>query len=486
MVPSAGSAASSEMTRINRERNRVESNLKELRKQLDEYQSKLRTIKTDESRSIDALKNIRKQIQVHERLIAENQVLLENLDGELDRLQNQLAENRESYHHVSNDFQRVVVAAYKHGGDRNAELMFSSGSVNDAVVRSKYMGFLSHSVRSRVTDLQSSAQQMESSRAQLQQTYREKAQAIKAQQVQLQSYSSKKKEKEDVLSGIKKDKKEYASRILEVRRKQRQMQARIESLIMAQQELIRREQERNRLEALRRQRLAAIQAAERQRKAAESARAAQAAKTARQLKSRSKAVKPPSSFRSEEVSKLPVRPVPEARTPVTEPVPEVPVTETPVPETPREAPPVVIDFTEREIDRVSADFDAGSSLPWPVSNGVVVRRFGSSLDRELNIVTISNGIDISVPVGSQVKSVSGGKVVQITYLPSFGNVVIVRHPKSYLTVYANLARVSVARGDLIRSRQLLGTSAAMPEGGSIVHFEIWKGKAKQNPQRWLR
>jgi len=480
MLPSAGSAASREMNRINRERSMVERNLKDLRKQLDEYQSKLRTIKKDESRSIDALKNIRRQIQVHERLIAENQVLLKNLDEELDRLQNQLAENRENYHHVSNDFQRVVVAAYKHGGDRNAELLFSSGSVNDAVVRSKYMGFLSRSVRSKVNDLQSSAQQMESSRAHLRHTYQEKVQAIKAQQEQLQSYSSKKREKEDVLSGIKKDKKEYASRIVEVRTKQRQMQARIESLIMAQQELIRKEQERNRLEALRRQRLAAIQAAERRRKAAESARAVQ------QLKRRTKPETPLSSVRSENISKSPSRPVSDARTPVPAPVPEAPMAETPVSETPREASPVVIDFTEREIDRVSADFDAGSSLPWPVSNGVVVRRFGSSLDRELNIVTVSNGIDISVPVGSQVKSVSGGKVVQITYLPSFGNVVIVRHPKSYLTVYANLARVSVARGEIIRSRQLLGATAALPEGGSIMHFEIWKGKAKQNPQRWLR
>jgi len=98
MVPSAGSAASREMNRINRERTSVESNLKELRKQLDEYQSKLKTIKKDESRSIDALKNIRRQIQVHERLIAENQVLLENLDGELDRLQNRLASR---FPHVS-------------------------------------------------------------------------------------------------------------------------------------------------------------------------------------------------------------------------------------------------------------------------------------------------------------------------------------------------------------------------------------------------
>ncbi|RXK84621.1 hypothetical protein EST62_09160 [Chlorobaculum sp. 24CR] len=315
------------------------------------------------------------------------------------------------------------------------------------------MGFLSRSVSSKVSDLQSSAQVMESSREQLQESYREKEEAMKSQQKELQSYSSKQKEKEEVLNGIRKDKKTYAAQISGVRKKQRAMQAKIESLIMAQQELIRKEQERARLEALRRQRLAEA----RRRRAAERER----------LKRQAQRETPPPA-RSEEVPGKPSRQAPA------------------IAEKSQEEPPAFVDFTESEIDRVSVDFDKGGSLPWPVSNGVVVRRFGASRDKELNIVTISNGIDISVPVGTAVKSVSGGKVVQVTYLPTFGNVVIVRHPKSYLTVYANLGRVSVAEGEIIRSRQLLGSSVAMPEGGSTVHFEVWKGKIKQNPQKWLR
>lgn len=452
LLPAAGSAASPEMTRITRERNRVESTLKDLKKQLSEYQSKLNSTKKNERRSIADLNNIRKQIKVYERLIVENQSLLNNLDNQIDQLQSQLQENRKTYQHVSSDFRQVVIAAYKHGGDRDAELMLSSGSVNGAIVRARYMGFLSGSVRSKVNDLQSSAQQLESSRAQLQRTYHEKELAMKSQQEQLQSYSSKKKEKEVVLSGIQKDKKTYAARITEVRRKQRVMQKKIESLIMVQQELIQKEQERARLETLRRQqRLAEARKrreAERRRKEAERQR------VLAERRGEAPATKEP--------------PPEKALPPEKEPLPVVP------------------DQTESEIDRVSVDFDQGGSLPWPVNNGVVVRRFGSSLDKELNIVTVSNGIDISVPVGTPVKSVSGGKVVQVAYLPTFGNVVIVRHPKSYLTVYANLGRVSVAKGEIIRSRQLLGSSAAMPEGGSTVHFEVWKGKVKQNPQKWLR
>ena len=149
------------------------------------------------------------------------------------------------------------------------------------------------------------------------------------------------------------------------------------------------------------------------------------------------------------------------------------------------APPSSMDSAE--LERVSADFESASgSLPWPVRNGVVSHRFGSVEDKDLKIVTTNNGIDISVPASTQVRAVSGGKVVQIAFLPTFGNIVIIRHPKSYLTVYANLAQLRVVKDELVKSQQLLGVSGKMAEGGSVVHFEIWKGRIKQNPAKWLR
>jgi septal ring factor EnvC (AmiA/AmiB activator) len=534
-------AAGGEMTRIVQERNRVESNLKDLKKQLEEYQLKLRKNKKDEVLSIDALKNIRKQILVYERLINENQTYLNSLDREIDFLKNQLEDNRKDYHRVSSDFQRVAVAAYKRGGNRDAEMVFSSGSVNDAMVRTRYMGFMSQSVRSKVTDLQTSAQQMESARAQLQQTYQQKQEALKAQQEQLQSYSSKQKEKEAVLTTIKNDRSDYVARITDVRKKQKEMQSKIESLIMAQQAIIQKEQERARLAELKRQRERQARiaeakrlVAERRRKAAIAARLQQQQLQQKQLEQQQtqqrqqlaerqkqqeqqqqlqlqqklrqlkQKVQSQPQQQSEPQPLVQVQPQPNPQPKakiqpqpvvVTKLPPAAPPQAVVTPEPPRPAPEAevppepqtVIDPVESEIDKVSVDFDAGrSSLPWPVRNGVIVRKFGSTHDKELNIVTTSNGIDISVPVNTPVKAVSGGKVAQIAFLPTFGNVVIIRHPKSYLTVYANLARVSVSKGEVIRSQHLLGTSGAMPEGGSIVHFEVWKGKVKQNPQKWLR
>ncbi|MCE1273248.1 MAG: peptidoglycan DD-metalloendopeptidase family protein [Chlorobiales bacterium] len=533
--PCVAQGASQEMNRVMQERSRVENNLRDLKKQLSEYQLKLSKTTKDEASSIKALNNIRSQILVYERLIRENQSYLNTLDRQIESLGKELDVNRQNYGRVSSDFSKLAVAAYKRGGNRDAETVLSSGSMNEVLVRARYMGFMSKSVRYKVNDLQQTAEQIQSTQANLQESYRQKEAAMKVQQAQLSDFASKKKEKETVLNTIKQDKTTYTSKITEVRRKQRELQSRIESLIMAQQVIIQKEQERARLAALARQRArqarlaetrrqqAKVAAAQRQARIAESQRLATLAEMQRQAKvaeaqrqARLAEIKRLTAERQRQESaatkarlekrlvqlrrelreqptdiRMPVvsqrEPLAVQAPPSVQDTPETRVPETvrtPVREEPLQEP--VVDIEESQIERVSANFDTSvGRLPWPVK-GVVVRRFGTSRDKDLNIVTTSNGIDISVPSNTPVRTVSGGKVAQIAYLPTFGNVVIIRHPKSYLTVYANLSRVSVAKGEVIRSGQTLGTSGTMPEGGSVVHFEVWKGKVKQNPERWLR
>lgn len=534
--PCVAQGASQEMNRVMQERSRVENNLRDLKKQLSEYQQKLSKTTKDEASSIKALNNIRSQILVYERLIRENQSYLNTLDRQIESLGKELDVNRQNYGRVSSDFSKLAVAAYKRGGNRDAETVLSSASMNEALVRARYMGFMSKSVRYKVNDLQQTAEQIQSTQANLQESYRQKEAAMKVQQAQLSDFASKKKEKETVLNTIKQDKTTYTSKITEVRRKQRELQSRIESLIMAQQVIIQKEQERARLAALARQRArqarlaearrqqAKVAAVQRQARIAESQRLARLAEmqrlakvaeaqrqaklaeikrlTAERQRQESAAAKARLEKRlvqlRRELRDQPTdirMPVVGQREPLAVQAPpsvqETPA-ETRAPETariPEREEPLqepVVNLEETQIERVSANFDTSvGRLPWPVK-GVVVRRFGTSKDRDLNIVTTNNGIDISVPSNTPVRTVSGGKVAQVAYLPTFGNVVIIRHPKSYLTVYANLSRVSVAKGEVIRSGQTLGASGTMPEGGSVVHFEIWKGKVKQNPERWLR
>lgn len=443
------SQASTEISRIMKERSSVEETLKNLKEQLKEYQSKLSSATRKESQSVNALQNMRTQILVLEKMITQNQNYLKKLDADINRLQSEFKENRQVYGRVSDDFRRTAISVYKYGGNRDIERVFAAGSVNSALVRTQYMGVFTRAVSSHVDQLQQVAVKIENNRAALEQSYQQKAETVKEQERQLQNWNASKKEKERLLDQIKKNKQEYAAQLSVIQKKRRQLQSRIESLILAEQRAVEAENERQRkiLEARR---------LETQRREAERAQAQLIAKKEKSITKKEKA-------------SLPV--------PVASPI--TPPEKKSVTVVPRSDSP--------ELERVSADFDTAiGSLPWPVRTGVISQKFGSVEDKELKIVTTNNGIDISVPANTPVRAVSGGKVVQIAFLPTFGNIVIIRHPKSYLTVYANLGQLSVVKDDIIKSQQLVGVSGRMAEGGAVVHFEIWKGRVKQNPEKWLR
>ena len=130
-------------------------------------------------------------------------------------------------------------------------------------------------------------------------------------------------------------------------------------------------------------------------------------------------------------------------------------------------------------------FDARKGrLRWPVTEGRVVARFGNQRHPTLKTVTQNTGIDIAVKAGSPVLAVARGEVATIWWLPSFGNLVILNHYGGYRTVYSHLAEIHVVEGQEVSEGEVIGESGESVDGPRL-HFEIWKGKEKQNPESWL-
>lgn len=125
-------------------------------------------------------------------------------------------------------------------------------------------------------------------------------------------------------------------------------------------------------------------------------------------------------------------------------------------------------------------------LPWPVERGVVSSSFGKHASVVSDKVTVTNnGIDIATTDGSQARAVFDGEVASVTKLTGANTVVIVRHGE-YFTVYSNLENVAVKRGDLVNTKQSLGTvHTNKTEGKTELHFELLKETQRQDPAGWL-
>ncbi|MFM2286069.1 MAG: hypothetical protein RLZZ543_1566 [Bacteroidota bacterium] len=155
----------------------------------------------------------------------------------------------------------------------------------------------------------------------------------------------------------------------------------------------------------------------------------------------------------------------------------------PVPEEPKE---VEVRVTS-ETRALSGKFESNQGrLPWPVDRGVISESFGTHPHPVLKgITTNNNGINISAPAGASVKAIYDGEVTGVISIPGANMAVILKHGE-YLTVYSNLASVSVSKGQKIHTGQVVGVADKDDSGNkSEAHLEIWKGKTKLNPAAWI-
>ena len=136
---------------------------------------------------------------------------------------------------------------------------------------------------------------------------------------------------------------------------------------------------------------------------------------------------------------------------------------------------------------LAANFTANKGkLPWPVASGVVKMRFGtnpSPIDPSIKIK--SNGVRIATNKGEPVRAVFDG-VVQWVMTPKNGNNTIMIRHGNYITVYKNLSKFYVSKGDKVTTKQVLGEVITNKASGeSILSFGIYKDSAIQNPSIWV-
>ncbi len=126
------------------------------------------------------------------------------------------------------------------------------------------------------------------------------------------------------------------------------------------------------------------------------------------------------------------------------------------------------------------------SLGWPTGTHRIKQGFGEHTNNTYHTVTMNLGIDIAAPSGSAVTAAASGDVSLVSSLPSYGTIIVLRHAGGLHTVYADLSGTSVRRGAHVNAGQRIGTSGENTELGPLLHFEVWKGRSKQNPLKWLK
>ncbi len=139
-----------------------------------------------------------------------------------------------------------------------------------------------------------------------------------------------------------------------------------------------------------------------------------------------------------------------------------------------------------EAKLVADNFRANKGkLPWPVERGVITSRYGNQPHPIEKHITINNtGTVFSAAEGTEVRAIFEGEVSQIMVVTPVNMAVWVRHG-DYVTIYGNLDKIYVKKGDKVSFKQKLGKVHTYSNGTTSTKFMVIQNITTLNPEHWL-
>ncbi len=118
---------------------------------------------------------------------------------------------------------------------------------------------------------------------------------------------------------------------------------------------------------------------------------------------------------------------------------------------------------------------------WPV-RGKIILKYGMIRPGLHN-----DGINIAASNGEDVVASRQGKIIYAgNEIPGYGNLILIKHDKKWVTAYAHLSEITITKGAQVKKGEKIGSvGSSGTVNTSQLHFEIRKGKKALNPREYL-
>ena len=377
------------------------SELQKLKEQISKFEQRLKNTETREKNTLQQIDTYDQQTALIRNLIERLSRQVEENKRDIELAESSLVKAEERLRQLQGVYTRYIVSVYKRGTMHDTELLLSSRSLNQMLIRARYLKAITAKHRVEAEDIRQARRAIQRQKTILEEQLERQRQALQNKSSEEESLQRKVQKHKQLLARVRQDK-EYEQTF--IRRKEaaaRKVASIISSLVE---------------------------------------------------KSRKKIKKGSSEVASSEG--VPKKSFKDKVTDL----------------------PTSIKHTKFGKKR--------GSLPWPVSGGKVITKFGEQRNAELNTVTINPGIDIRVKEGSSVKAIADGRVTSVDFIPGFGNILIIDHDEDFRSVYAHLNSFKVKINQKVKAGQVIAKSGETVAGPQI-HFELWHSRTKQNPLHWL-
>lgn len=417
-----------------------------LKKQMSESQSQLATTRKNVKSQLAHLQVLNGQIDEQQRVVTGIQQEVDTLSRHIDTQEQELIRLEAELNECKRKYSRGVLYMHRNRLTQNKLMfIFSAENFRQMYRRLRYTQEYTKYQRVQGEIIRDKEDAVRLKRDQLATARTSKTQLLHKGKMQQAQLEDRRRQQQVVVNDLNQKQKQLQSTVAEQQRRYNALNARIEQLIQAE-----------------------IAAAERRRKAEEERRRKEAERL------RKEAERATASKNSGKTSKATSKDARRhgGKTSSGKPSPRT--------ATPKYLAP---DDADR---RLSGNFAANQGrLPVPITGSYVVSsHFGTyNVDGLRNVRLDNKGINLTSPGGAQARCIFDGEVTMIFNMGGFSNV-IVRHG-SYISVYCNLAGVSVRRGQRVSTRQLLGPVGRDASGNCTLHFQLRHETTKLNPELWI-
>lgn len=418
--------------------------------------------------SLKRLKLIATQIESRRKLIQLLNDELNELEGEINSLQAEITRLEKALNDKKEEYSKSVQLMFmKRSSYDKLMFVFSSESLSQAYRRTRYLKEYAHWSRQKGEEIMVQQAELNRKKSELQKSKADKEMLLTMRQQESKKLQSEESKQKVVVKTLDKKRGELQTTLAKQKKQAQALDNQIQRIIQEEIRKAQAEARRAQEEESRRQRLAEEAA---RKKAADEQAAKKAASKPADKSSKTSSPSVPA-----------VAPKPAEKPAVVE-------RQQPAPKA-RKADTQGGYAMTRDEKSLSDDFSKNrGSLPVPVTGRMrIVGHYGLQQHEDLKyVVTNNNGVDIQADPGSDARSVFNGVVSKVFAVPGYNSSVIIRHG-NYLSVYSNLSRVYVSAGDKVSTRQAIGKIYVDSDmdNRTVLHFEIRKEIAPQNPEGWI-
>ena len=416
----------------------IQKKQQQLMQEISSLNQTLNDIKKNKKQSLG-------QLALVESKIRKRQELINNINKDLKRLNDNIYLNQLEIYRLNKEldtlkgqYAKSIVFAYKNRSSYEyLNFLFSAASFNDAIKRITYLKSYRQYRETQVDVINQTHVVLAKQISTLNSNKLEKGNSLKEQGKQLTVLESDKKEKDQVVSSLKGQEKDIAAQI---KNKEQTRQ----KLNLALQTIIKRE----------------IAAAKKKQEEEAKKKLAQQQKTTTNNNTDNSGSTVKSSIKSGD-----------------------PVSGMTGTKSTRQYSP--FESTTEEAN-ISINFENNKGrLPWPADQGYISTHFGPYTVPGTKLQGDMPGIEITLPVGSNIKNIADGEVSAVFDLGN-GQTIVIRHGK-YFTTYTNLSGVTVSKGQAVKPGKVLGKAVAGMSGDGQVIFMVTNEKGvNMDPERWLK